>query len=753
MKGENTTGKPGGFYVTIATAAGSTTKKVDGDMLTVGRADDCHLTISHETLSRRHLTISTKDGFCWIEDHGSSNGTFVNGKRVKPHVMTRVQPEDQVTMGQAGVRLSVSIEALMRKEGAPPVPRQEERGAVSDTIVTSTSTHRRELRRSVVTPLARPADDAQQQAERVVQEAQKKAAVLLQEAEVEAERRVEEIYRRAHETQAKMDEVYQRRMNEAYLASEQIYQKSQEESVRILDVARQKAGDIRQQTENFVTDLRKRTEEDCERMLEEAQQTARDLKEQRLVEAEDISKKKEEELVAKTRVVMDERLARFDEDLMKEAAHQRQELRIELEERRTGVENELKDKLESIKTLKAQAQQLTAARQQEDARLTEVEALLKGKTEESKRLLDQVEAASKAAEQGQQELLNLRADIEKMKNEREITDKQVKTSQDALTKLNDEIRAANNRVKDAQDDAANELLQLRAKLEDDKAKIGKEEIAHMEELKLQTTRKIREMELSLVDELHDKKDLMSRELALTVETYLKEDPSAKAKNLKPLQDEMRSLLEKQIVTITKDDSAKAKQASLIELKRRQKWMTGMTGAMVGMAMALIGEHAYFFLKNEQSPVQRQVAALQEQRKADLESRRFNPPQTSDFKATYVDNVVYTENFTGTYTSDDFQKKFLKGLVPYMLKTWKTDESKVIELMGISVTLVKTLADKRANIHPDFVNQGLEKMKQDETEAMNRMRTLLGSQVRLESFKKFEKQFFERHSQGGTAATE
>src|SRR5262249_46993054 len=135
---------------------------------------------------------------------------------------------------------------------------------------------------------------------------------------------------------------------------------------------------------------------------------------------------------------------------------------------------------------------------------------------------------------------------------------------------------------------------------------------------------------------------------------------------------------------------------------------------------------------------------QEERKADLELRKFNPPQTPDFKSTYVDNVVYTVGFVATYTSDEFQKKFLKGLTPYMLKTWRVEEEQVIQLLGISSTLVKGLAEKKANIHPDFVQQGLEKMKEAETEAVGRMRTLLGSQVRLESFRKFEKQFYEKY---------
>jgi pSer/pThr/pTyr-binding forkhead associated (FHA) protein len=66
-----------GFFVTIATQKGSTTKRVDGDLLSVGRSEECNLSIAHETMSRRHLSVTVRNGECYVEDHGSANGTLV----------------------------------------------------------------------------------------------------------------------------------------------------------------------------------------------------------------------------------------------------------------------------------------------------------------------------------------------------------------------------------------------------------------------------------------------------------------------------------------------------------------------------------------------------------------------------------------------------------------------------------------------------------------------------------------------------
>lgn len=53
-----------------------------GNKLTVGREDDCGLVIKMGVISRLHAQIFTRNGELWIEDPGSTNGTFVNGRRI-----------------------------------------------------------------------------------------------------------------------------------------------------------------------------------------------------------------------------------------------------------------------------------------------------------------------------------------------------------------------------------------------------------------------------------------------------------------------------------------------------------------------------------------------------------------------------------------------------------------------------------------------------------------------------------------------
>ncbi len=99
------------------------------------------------------------------------------------------------------------------------------------------------------------------------------------------------------------------------------------------------------------------------------------------------------------------------------------------------------------------------------------------------------------------------------------------------------------------------------------------------------------------------------------------------------------------------------------------------------------------------------------------------------------------NFANVYTDQDFQQKFYKSASQYLLKTWRVDEDTAIRVLATANALVKELADKKTKIHPDFVKEGVDKMRQLETDTLARMKDVLGSEVRVESFRRFERNFY------------
>ena len=53
-----------------------------GDELTVGRAAGCGVRVEDAYTSNIHARLFSRDGGLWVEDLGSTNGTWVNAERV-----------------------------------------------------------------------------------------------------------------------------------------------------------------------------------------------------------------------------------------------------------------------------------------------------------------------------------------------------------------------------------------------------------------------------------------------------------------------------------------------------------------------------------------------------------------------------------------------------------------------------------------------------------------------------------------------
>ncbi len=85
------------------------------DEVLIGRADPTRGIIPDVDLgpfggydagvSRRHAILSYRDGMYRVEDLGSANGTFVNGRRIEPMRAMPVQPGDEIMCGTLLLRL------------------------------------------------------------------------------------------------------------------------------------------------------------------------------------------------------------------------------------------------------------------------------------------------------------------------------------------------------------------------------------------------------------------------------------------------------------------------------------------------------------------------------------------------------------------------------------------------------------------------------------------------------------------------
>lgn len=75
--------------------------------LVIGRSLSCSLAVDHGSVSRIHASVRIVGGACEIADLGSSNGTFVNGRRVRGTPVA-IGPNDDVRLGRAKLTVTIS---------------------------------------------------------------------------------------------------------------------------------------------------------------------------------------------------------------------------------------------------------------------------------------------------------------------------------------------------------------------------------------------------------------------------------------------------------------------------------------------------------------------------------------------------------------------------------------------------------------------------------------------------------------------
>jgi phosphoserine phosphatase RsbU/P len=97
---------------------------------TLGRNADCNIPLAGKQVSRQHAHIYHEAGDYFLEDLGSSNGTFVNGQRLAPNTPSPLTERDTFQIGPYLFAL---------RSAAPPTPETQEPSLIVRETVNATS--------------------------------------------------------------------------------------------------------------------------------------------------------------------------------------------------------------------------------------------------------------------------------------------------------------------------------------------------------------------------------------------------------------------------------------------------------------------------------------------------------------------------------------------------------------------------------------------------------------------------------------
>jgi pSer/pThr/pTyr-binding forkhead associated (FHA) protein len=101
-KGRRQRGEPRVVMISQGSQAGMSAA-LAGGVIMIGRSADCQLILDDDYVSTRHARVVATPNGIYVEDLGSTNGTYVNGQRITaPTTITLV---DSVRIGKTVMRL------------------------------------------------------------------------------------------------------------------------------------------------------------------------------------------------------------------------------------------------------------------------------------------------------------------------------------------------------------------------------------------------------------------------------------------------------------------------------------------------------------------------------------------------------------------------------------------------------------------------------------------------------------------------
>jgi len=88
---------------TLVPLDGGPTVDLAKDLTLVGRNEDCDLRLDHKSVSKLHCILVRTEGLVLVRDLGSTNGTRVNGQRVRRAALL---PDDNLAIATFRYRVS-----------------------------------------------------------------------------------------------------------------------------------------------------------------------------------------------------------------------------------------------------------------------------------------------------------------------------------------------------------------------------------------------------------------------------------------------------------------------------------------------------------------------------------------------------------------------------------------------------------------------------------------------------------------------
>ncbi len=353
-----------------------------------------------------------------------------------------------------------------------------------------------------------------------------------------------------------------------------------------------------------------------------------------------------------------------------------------------------------------------------------------------------------AKTQSQEILEKANSELKKVETEsKRITDEALIKAEAKAEKI---LKESQQRADDLRDRAQTEHQRLIKQAEVEAEKIKAKSVEVMEEKKKDFVefekRRIRKSAEVLKAELNV---LLYSKLKL----YLKEDSEDYTSRVKSSLDAaVNSSMLSEIIDndaemyALLDDQVKQQQQ-----KNKNYWRYTVPGVTLSIVVLFF---AVPFFKDKIKEKTREVASVSKEetkeriKKMDEESKKalfehFSPKKSSEFKETYTDRVLYTEGYAEISLEKEYREDWILELQTFFTDKLSLSENALVPFISQEANMIKELVDQSQKINGKFIEQGIAKMREIESEFLDKLKSNLKSERDYKKVIEFQKKFFNK----------
>ncbi len=764
----------------------------------LGRGTSADLQIDDPAISREHLKIENRDGVLYAIDLGSSNGSLLNKTRLPPNKATPIPEGAVIRPGTAKIKLIVT---LVETRNLDEVDAElESLTTAFEDLAKLGLDKARDLQaqeEKLEQSIRLKQDKLVGLVDRIDTQTLRKDELEVQLEKLEP--RLLQVEKLLHLQEPKLKKFWRIRKKQISLfqiRSSEVQQLSEEATRLKLNIENHELSQKRDRLKNeiriledSIQDLRTieaKTKTDVEshlRLLEVRRET--EEAELKLTRAR-LQKEIEEVEAKKTSVTSDLNQLKIE---LNQATKQLGDVRDYLANEITETEDiearksELSASLEEMEASRESLSEKISALTDEEStlntkvevkreelqelenfivnRLAETEERCSQMEVESKASLDQQleDTANSARELLSQELLTRKSSFEREMREREeeIREREIKSEKEITEKISAVDLMIAEKSQSIEEEARSRSHELEARLSEEERRRNRDLELSLQEERLKFEHKLADLEqesLTRQEKLIERslKALASSALT-TAALYIKSTtPNAATLLTSPeLEEEVYTALRNTVTPTksSKDSNPVLTRAHDLPERERRFWIRAGVGLTAGLSIIVSlsinpswpgdlwrDTLAYFDAAESSSDY-----FLRRLREMEANRPKFLPEQNRQFKASYTENVLYSEGFLLLKTDEKVTKDWVLKLNKFLIKEFEVDEDVVARFYPIESRLLSELATQIPKISPNFVQEGVAQMKNTEQSFIIELEAILGGPDNFKKFWAFQEQFY------------